>query len=150
MKIRTAIISSIIALAFIGALGYFLIPRAEKENTYTEIVQSEFVFDIADTEAERVQGLSGRTDVPADYGLLFVFPAQGTYGFWMKDMHVSIDIAWLSEDGTVLKIDENVSPDTFPSVFYAPRPVRFVLETKAGEMRRQGWEVGTRVPLPKL
>ena len=68
----------------------------------------------------------------------------------MKDMHVSIDIAWLSEDGTVLKIEENVSPDTFPAVFYPPRPVRLVLETKAGEMRRQGWGVGTRVPLPKL
>ncbi|HEY1041977.1 MAG TPA: DUF192 domain-containing protein [Candidatus Paceibacterota bacterium] len=152
MKIRTALISSIVALAVIGVLGYFFIPRAEtnKQAVFERGSQNEFVFEIADTDSERVQGLSGRKDISSDYGLLFVFPASGSYGFWMKDMHVSIDIAWLSEDGTVLKIEENVSPSTFPAVFYPPRAVRLVLETKAGEMRKQGWDVGTRVPLPKL
>lgn len=152
MKIRTALISSIVALAVIGVLGYFFIPRAEtnKQAVFERGSQNEFVFEIADTDSERVQGLSGRKDISSDYGLLFVFPTSGSYGFWMKDMHVSIDIAWLSEDGTVLKIEENVSPSTFPAVFYPPRPVRLVLETKAGEMRKQGWDVGTRVPLPKL
>lgn len=152
MKIRTALISSIVALAVIGVLGYFFIPHAEmnKQAVFEGGSQNEFVFEIADTDSERVQGLSGRKDISSDYGLLFVFPTSGSYGFWMKDMHVSIDIAWLSEDGTVLKIEENVSPSTFPAVFYPPRPVRLVLETKAGEMRKQGWDVGTRVPLPKL
>ena len=152
MKIRTAIISSIVALAVIGVFGYFFLPQPKEtsEAVFEGEVEQEFAFEIADTDTERVQGLSGRKSIPANYGLLFVFPEAGTHGFWMKDMHVSIDIAWLATDGTVLKIDEAVSPDTYPSVFYAPSPVRLVLETRAGEMRRQGWEVGTKVPLPRL
>jgi uncharacterized membrane protein (UPF0127 family) len=66
----------------------------------------------------------------------------------MKDMFVSIDIIWLADDGTVLAIDESVSPSTYPTPFYPPQPVRLVLETRAGETRAQGWTVGTKIPLP--
>lgn len=107
-----------------------------------------FRFEIADSQEERVQGLSGRREVPANYGLLFVFEELGSPGFWMKDMHVSIDIIWLSEDGTILGIEEAVSPRTYPKAFYPPMPVKLVLETRAYEARAQGWEVGSRVPLP--
>ncbi|HEY0979383.1 MAG TPA: DUF192 domain-containing protein [Candidatus Paceibacterota bacterium] len=146
MKIRTGIISSVIALALIGGTAYLLLrdegPAAEPAAA------SAFQFEIADTPAEHAQGLSGRTEVPANYGLLFVFDRPERYGFWMKDMHVAIDILWLAEDGTILAIEEGVSPATYPDVFYPPRAVTRVLETRAGEARAQGWEVGTRVPLP--
>lgn len=109
---------------------------------------ASFSFEIRDTAAQREQGLSGRTDVPGNYGMLFVFPEKGIQGFWMKDMHVSIDIIWLSEDGTILGIEDSVSPDTYPTVFSSPEPVRYVLETRAGEARAKGWSIGTRIELP--
>lgn len=108
----------------------------------------EFVFEIKDTPQGRQQGLSGRETVPPGYGMLFVFDRRDTYGFWMKDMRVPIDIIWLSDTGTVIGIEENVSPETYPSVFYAPQPVRLVLETRAGEARTKGWSVGSVIPLP--
>lgn len=108
----------------------------------------EFVFEIKDTPQGRQQGLSGRETVPANYGMLFVFDRKDKYGFWMKDMRVPIDIIWLSDTGAVIGVEENVSPDTYPSVFYPPQPVRFVLETKAGESREKGWSVGSVIPLP--
>src|SRR3954471_24776165 len=43
--------------------------------------------DISDTEALREQGLSGRTSLAENEGMLFVFPTPGPYGFWMKDMN---------------------------------------------------------------
>lgn len=107
-----------------------------------------FTFEIRDTEAERKQGLSGRTDVPSNYGMLFVFPGKTVPGFWMKDMHVSIDMIWLSDDGTILGIEDSVSPSTYPRTFAPPEPVRYVLETRAGEARAQGWAVGTKIDLP--
>jgi hypothetical protein len=87
-------------------------------------------------------------DVPPDYGMLFVFDMKDTYGFWMKDMHVPIDILWLADDGRIIKIDDSVQPSSYPSVFYAPAPVTYVLETRAGESRRKGWKVGTVLDLP--
>lgn len=105
-------------------------------------------FELADTPAEREQGLSGRTEIPEDYGMLFVFEEKGLPGFWMKDMLVPIDIIWLADDGTILGIERSVSPSTYPAVFYAPEPVQLVLETRAGHAREAGWDTGTRISLP--
>lgn len=80
--------------------------------------------------------------------MLFVFPSDQRTGFWMKDMLTSIDMIWLSDNGTVLGIEDSVAPDTYPKIFYPPQPVKYVLETRAGEAHRQGWSVGTKVSLP--
>jgi len=148
MSIRSAIASIILAIGILS-LALFLYMKQpplleEKTATY-----SAFRFEIADSDAERVQGLSGRTDVPPGYGLLFIFDRKERYGFWMKDMLISIDIIWLADDGTVLAIDEAVSPDTYPTPFYPPQPVRLVLETRVGEAKAQGWSVGSRIALPE-
>ncbi|MES2668219.1 MAG: DUF192 domain-containing protein [Patescibacteria group bacterium] len=163
MKIRTAVISSILALALVALATYLLTaPRTgpgEDARTFTQVTQdpdepsgsssqASFDFEVVASEEARAQGLSGRTSVPPGYGMLFVFDAPERYGFWMKDMLVSIDIIWLADDGTILAIEENVSPSTYPTPFYPPQPVRLVLETRPGEAAAQGWSVGSRIPLP--
>ncbi|HVB19852.1 MAG TPA: DUF192 domain-containing protein [Candidatus Paceibacterota bacterium] len=88
--------------------------------------------DYATTEAEREKGLGGRTSVPDDYGMLFVFPKDGYYGFWMKDTLIPLDMFWLDDQGHVVFIERNVATSTYPDVFYPPVPARYVLETVAG------------------
>ena len=148
MSIRTAIASSILALAILS-LALFLYMRQAPPPEDKAATYSAFRFEIADSDAERTQGLSGRKDVPPGSGLLFVFDRSERHGFWMKDMLISIDIIWLADDGTILAIEEGVSPDTYPTPFYPPHPVRYVLETRVGEAKAQGWTVGTRIPLPQ-
>lgn len=104
--------------------------------------------EVVRTPAERQQGLSNRADIPEDYGMLFVFEEEGDYGFWMKDMLVSIDMLWLADDGAIIGITADVSPDTYPQTFHPPSPVRYVLETRAGEAQRKGWSIGTKLSLP--
>lgn len=151
MSIRIAVASIVIALLAVGSL-YLVFAKepAYEESTrvFEAAPETGFRFELADSPEERVQGLSGRREVPSGYGLLFVFEEPGTPGFWMKDMYVPIDIIWLADDGTVLGIEEAVSPATYPQAFYPPEPVSLVLETRAYEARAQGWEVGSRVPLP--
>lgn len=104
--------------------------------------------EIADTQAKQQQGLSGRREVPSDYGMLFIFPEKAFYQFWMKDMLVPIDIIWLSDDGTIVGIEHSVEPATYPNTFSPKLPVRYVLEVRAGEARARGWDVGTILNLP--
>jgi uncharacterized membrane protein (UPF0127 family) len=80
--------------------------------------------------------------------MLFVFPKADTYGFWMKDMQVPIDIIWLSDQGRILGIEDSIAPSTYPTTFYPPSPVRYVLEVRAGLAREKGWESGTLLSLP--
>ena len=107
-----------------------------------------FQYEIADTPAKQELGLGNRAVIADNYGMLFVFNRPDRYGFWMKDMLTPIDIIWLSDTGRILMIDDTVQPDTYPHVLYAPVPVRYVLETKAGFAKEKGWEVGTTVVLP--
>lgn len=87
---------------------------------------------LADTPQKRTRGLSGSAGLDSDEGMLFIFPKDGIYGFWMKDMHFAIDILWLSSDGTVVHIEENVSPESYPASFDPGKPARYVLELQAG------------------
>lgn len=103
--------------------------------------------EIADTSAERRQGLSGRDRIGAD-GLLFVFPEDGHPGIWMKDMHFPIDILWLNAQGTIVHIEQNVSPETYPTVFRSPQPARYVLETNAYYTSTFGIKTGQTAILP--
>lgn len=156
MRIPTALFSIIIALALIALVsGYFLKNRMESAavravdvETITLHSEEGFEFEIAASNEARARGLSGRANIPANYGMLFVFAEPNRYGFWMNDMLVPIDIIWLAQDGTIVGIDAHVSPDTFPTPFYAPEPVTRVLEVRAGEAAAQGWVVGSVIDLP--
>jgi len=105
-------------------------------------------FEVVTTAVAQERGLGGRASIPENYGMLFVFPEDENVGFWMKDMLVPIDIIWLSDTGAILGIEDSLSPSTYPQAYYPPKPVKYVLETKAGEARRQGWSIGSVVPLP--
>ncbi len=88
--------------------------------------------DVADSDPLRIQGLSGRQNLPDDKGMLFVFPRDDFYGFWMKDMFFPIDIIGFDSQKRVVWLERNMLPESFPTVFTPPRSVRYVLEAKAG------------------
>lgn len=88
--------------------------------------------EYATTSAAREKGLGGRENIAPDYGMLFVFPKDNLYGFWMKDMLVPIDIFWLDSQGHVVSIAQDVATSSYPNVFYPIAPARYVLETIAG------------------
>jgi uncharacterized membrane protein (UPF0127 family) len=87
-------------------------------------------FEVVTTPAAQEQGLGGRAVIPDNYAMLFVFPTDGSYGFWMKG------------------IQEDATAASYPGVFYPPYPIRYVLETKVGLAKEKGWTVGTKIQLP--
>jgi uncharacterized membrane protein (UPF0127 family) len=103
--------------------------------------------DVADTPASREQGLSDRASLASDAGMLFVFPRDDRYAFWMKDMRFSIDMVWLASDGTVVYIVRNASPDSYPTSFMPDTPARYVLELPAGWANAHRLAIGDRASL---
>ena len=71
---------------------------------YVKIAGQSVKVDLALTAAEQMQGLSGRTELKENEGMLFIFPQSGNYPFWMKDMNFPIDMIWLGEDLKVIYI----------------------------------------------
>ena len=106
--------------------------------------------EYAISKEEREKGLSGRTNIPDDQVMLFIFPKDDLYGFWMKDMLMPIDIFWLSDQGHVVSIDQNAATSSYPNVFYPDKPVKYVLETAAGFAQEHNIIKGTPFLLKNL
>lgn len=103
--------------------------------------------EVADTNAERIQGLSGKQGLAENESMLFVFDTEGYYGIWMKDMNFSIDIVWLDKNKKIIHIEKDVSPETYPKIFYAlkngqPILSLYVLETSAGFLAQNNIQIG--------
>ena len=103
---------------------------------------------VADTLAKRIKGLSDTPFLPDDVVKLFAFGVAGNHSIWMKDMNYAIDILWADEEGAIVHIEENVSPDTFPESFSSPTPAWYVVETNAGFVERNEIELGDKVVIP--
>jgi len=99
--------------------------------------------EYATTIEARERGLSWRESIAPDQAMLFVFPSDDYYGFWMKDTLVPLDIFWLDSQGQVVSIQEEVQPSSYPDVFYPTTPARYVLETAAGFAREHAIATGT-------
>jgi len=104
---------------------------------------------VADTMTTRIKGLSDTPYLPDDVIKLFAFGVPGPHSIWMKDMNYAIDILWVAEAGEIVHIEENVSPDTFPSSFASPVPAWFVVETVAGFVQTHSIVLGDELVLPQ-
>lgn len=109
------------------------------------INESEFEVAVAHSRTLKALGLSGVEELSENQGMLFLFDTEEPHGFWMNDMLISIDILWLNSEKEIVKIKENVSPDTYPETFGLEVDSRYVLELTAGVVEEQGFERGDQV-----
>lgn len=100
---------------------------------------------VADSLSERIKGLSGTPFLPENVVKLFAFGTPGTHSIWMKDMNYAIDILWVAEDGTIVHIEENIAPETYPDSFASPVPAWYVVEAVAGFVATNTIAIGDKV-----
>jgi len=103
---------------------------------------------VADSMPERIKGLSETPYLPPHVVKLFAFGVEGDHSIWMKDMNYSIDIIWVDKSGTVIHIEEEVSPDSFPNSFSSPKPAWYVIEANAGFVSSSSIREGDEVVVP--
>lgn len=110
----------------------------------------EIKVEVASNDTQREQGLSDRTSLENGHGMLFIFDPARNVGFWMKDMHFSIDMIFADEQGVVVKIDRDATPESYfnkkpPQIFPSDVPVRYVLEVPAGYSETVGIAIGQKI-----
>lgn len=105
------------------------------------------VLEVAASNTSRTLGLSHRSSLPWDRGMLFDFERPAEYCMWMKDMRFSLDVVWLNEEHEIVGMRENVSPQTYPDSFCGPKTARYVIEVNAGVVEAGDLRVGQRLRL---
>ncbi|MEN9921967.1 MAG: hypothetical protein RL097_243 [Candidatus Parcubacteria bacterium] len=103
---------------------------------------------VADSLSERITGLSNTPFLPETVVKLFVFGTAGTHSIWMKDMNYPLDILWLDQAGTIVHVEKQVAPESYPKSFSSPTPAWYVIEANAGFVSKYDISVGEKVVLP--
>ncbi len=100
--------------------------------------------EIANDDELRAQGLMFRDRLAPDAGMLFLFPEDGEYPFWMKNTRIPLDMIWIDANKRVAHVKFDVPPcraDPCPS--YPPHArARYVLEVAGGVARQHGLKAG--------
>ena len=96
----------------------------------------------------------GRDSLGANSGMLFVFPEDGVYRFWMQDTRIPLDIIWMDSSRKVTFISRDTPPCPVMRVecptYGSDMPARYVLEIGAGRAAelsiREGARLGFDLP----
>lgn len=101
--------------------------------------------EVASTPAERARGLMFRPELPWNRGMLFVFEAETTAAFWMRNTSIPLSIAFIAADGTILDVKDMEPLDETPAPPAAP--YRYALEVNQGWYAAHGLGPGDRLLL---
>jgi uncharacterized membrane protein (UPF0127 family) len=123
--------------------------ETKSENiTKVKIAGKDIKVELALTDEAQEQGLSGRSELKEDEGMLFVFDTPDNYSFWMKDMNFAIDIVWINEDQKVIYIEKSADPESYPETF-GPNPslgkTKYVLEVSSGFSVKNNLKAGDKI-----
>lgn len=135
------------------------LPKDPKAPIPVVIAGRTFKLEPALDMATRTKGLGGRASLPADGGMLFVFPTPQVLAFVMRDCVMDIDVAFLDPAGRIVAMHEMKVEEPrregesaeqyenrlkrYPSRFSS----QFVIELAAGTLKSLGVKTGDLIEL---
>lgn len=124
---------------------------SQEDRAVLHTAKGDFAFkiEIADTDAERAQGLMFRQQLAADAGMLFDFREERPVSFWMRNTFIPLDMLFIAADGTVRNVHVNAIPHD-PTPIPSDGPVQFVLEIPGGRSVELGVQPGDRLEHPRV
>jgi uncharacterized membrane protein (UPF0127 family) len=129
---RVIIAVAVILIILAVTTGYFVFQqRTSNRINIDGVVLS---IDLATTQTEQRQGLSGRDSMPPDHGMLFVFQSEDYWSFWMFEMKFPLDMIWFNSSRQAVFFEQNLPPcgPTSCQVFTPTVKAMYVLEVNAG------------------
>ena len=97
--------------------------------------------EVAASEDERHLGLMYRSNLPADQGMIFVYPADvQKMCMWMRNTLIPLSVAFIDGEGRILNIEEMTQ--LTENSHCSAKPARYALEMNQGWFRKHGLKPG--------
>ena len=119
-------------------------PQLDLPRTSIQANMHRIDAQVASTPEQQQTGLMWRREMPANEGMLFVFPTPRQQCFWMRNTLIPLAIAFVADDGTVVNIREMKPLDESPTNC-STAPVRYVLEMNQGWFAKRGIKAGSKL-----
>jgi hypothetical protein len=101
----------------------------------------ELSIELATTPETRSCGLSNRTSLQRNQGMLFVYAEPEILTFWMKDTHIPLSIAFIDADGRIVSVQKMI-PLRITVDHISPVPAKYALEVNQGWFEENGVAIG--------
>lgn len=111
--------------------------------------QARFSVELAQTRAERNQGLMHRESMPKSAGMLFVYERPGSRSFWMKNTLIPLDMLFFNESGVIESIHHQARPHDL-SPHFGGHNIQYVLEINGGMAKALGITEGSEMRHPAI
>jgi uncharacterized membrane protein (UPF0127 family) len=132
-----------VLLCTLALLASVCASAAEPLTVTLRLGGHDLVAEVAHTEPARATGLMYRRQLPADAGMLFVFPRTELMAMWMRNTYVPLSVAFIDERGVIINIAD-MTPQT-EDIHPSSAPGRYALEVNRGWFAKYGIGPGTRV-----
>jgi len=129
----------------------------EKPATLDDLTATEVTFPngtkvVCETmreDPELQRGLMFRDSLPANRGMLFVYPKMYAHTHWMYQVKFPVDTIWIDDDHRIVEIVANMAPCAGPASacpkYGGKERSRYALEVNAGFAAKNAVTVGERL-----
>ena len=121
-------------------------PPADAYTVEMKIGSGTFHVEIADTVRKQQLGLMHRKSMPADHGMIFVFPDERERSFWMKNTHIPLDIIYADAKGKVISVKQMKPLDESPVP--SDGDAKYAVELNEGTAKKVGVKAGDVLVIP--
>ena len=142
---KNLLIIIFLIIAAVAVLATFLLFYKKSGKVCFE--NNCFNVEIADNYSTLTKGLMYRKDLPKNQGMLFIFPKEDIYSFWMKNTLIPLDIIWLNKNKEVIFMAKSAQPcarANCPSIV-PDGLASYALELNAGSADKIGLGLGDRI-----
>jgi uncharacterized protein len=154
MKKNTIIWILVICFILTGcfSLIYYIQPTLKQGIAIKKDIKS-IVFErleIANTPQQREKGLMNRVSLCKSCAMLFIFDSSEVLNFWMKNTQIPLDIVFVDEKNSIIKIHQNTSPLQTSPTYSSQSKAKYVIETNAYFIKENNINVGDTLDMSKL
>ncbi|HEX3096304.1 MAG TPA: DUF192 domain-containing protein [Usitatibacter sp.] len=145
---RLSAIRVLAAAALLAAAAWHVRAEPPMPTRVLKVGTHPLKVEVAQTEAQRSQGLMFRKALGRDDGMLFIFDDPGYYAMWMKNTLIPLSVAFVDANGVILNVAD-MEPQTLDS-HPAQGPAVYAIETNKGWFAEHRVGAGDKVAgLPK-
>lgn len=119
-------------------------PRPSLPTTELRVKDAHVFAEVVSQREDRALGLMYRRSLAPDSGMLFVFDADESQRFWMKNTLIPLSIAYITRDSLITDILEMAPLDT-TTPYVSSKQVRYALEMNSGWFQTRGIKPGDTV-----
>ncbi len=123
------------------------VPQTGLRTVTMRLGNRDFTLEVADTPDTTRDGLMFRKSMPADHGMIFVFPTERPLSFWMKNTYIPLDVVFVNVQRQVVAIKPGRPLDDRRSI-NSDAPASSAIELNRGAAAAAGLKVGDRIDIP--